>query len=39
MVEALWKRFRRLRAFVVRQDGADLSEDDVRAYVRDNLAR
>ena len=29
----------RLRAFVVRRDGAELSEDDVRNHVRDNLAR
>jgi fatty-acyl-CoA synthase len=29
----------RLRAFVVRRAGAELSEDDVRAHVRDNLAR
>jgi fatty-acyl-CoA synthase len=29
----------RLRAFVVRRDGAALNEDDVRAHVRDNLAR
>jgi fatty-acyl-CoA synthase len=29
----------RLRAFVVRSDGSALSEDEVRDYVRDNLAR
>jgi fatty-acyl-CoA synthase len=29
----------RLRAFVVRAGGSQLSEDAVRAYVRDNLAR
>ncbi len=29
----------RLRAFVVREPGAELSADDVRAYVRRNLAR
>jgi fatty-acyl-CoA synthase len=29
----------RLRAFVVHLPGAELSEDHVRAYVRDNLAR
>ena len=29
----------RLRAFVVRRDGAELSEDDVRDHVRGNLAR
>ena len=29
----------RLRAFVVRRPGAGLSDDDVRAHVRDNLAR
>ena len=29
----------RLRAFVVRRPGHELSEDDVRTYVRDNLAR
>ncbi len=29
----------RLRAFVVRRPGAALTEDEVRAYVRDNLAR
>jgi acyl-CoA synthetase (AMP-forming)/AMP-acid ligase II len=29
----------RLRAFVVRKDGAELSEEDVRAHVRENLAR
>ena len=29
----------RLRAFVVRRDGSDLSEDDVREHVRANLAR
>jgi len=29
----------RLRAYVVRRDGADLSEDAVKRYVRDNLAR
>jgi fatty-acyl-CoA synthase len=29
----------RLRAFVVLQDGADLSEDEVKDYVRQNLAR
>ncbi len=28
-----------LRAFVVRRDGANLAEDDVRQYVKDNLAR
>ncbi len=29
----------RLRAFVVLQDGAELSEDEVKDYVRQNLAR
>jgi fatty-acyl-CoA synthase len=29
----------RLRAFVVRRDGAALTEDDVREHVRANLAR
>jgi fatty-acyl-CoA synthase len=29
----------RLKAFVVIRDGAELSEDDVKAYVRENLAR
>jgi fatty-acyl-CoA synthase len=29
----------RLRAFVVRKEGADLTADEVRAHVRDNLAR
>ncbi len=29
----------RLKAFVVKSDGAELSEDDVKAYVKDNLAR
>jgi fatty-acyl-CoA synthase len=29
----------RLRAFVVLEDGADLDEDAVRSYARDNLAR
>ena len=29
----------RLRAFVVRRDGATLTEEDVREHVRDNLAR
>ncbi|QLL07972.1 long-chain-fatty-acid--CoA ligase FadD2 [Mycobacterium vicinigordonae] len=29
----------RLRAFVVKKDGADLDEDAVKHYVRDNLAR
>jgi fatty-acyl-CoA synthase len=29
----------RLKAFVVLREGADLSEDDVKQYVRDNLAR
>jgi acyl-CoA synthetase (AMP-forming)/AMP-acid ligase II len=29
----------RLRAFVVLADGADLSEDDVKAHVKENLAR
>jgi fatty-acyl-CoA synthase len=29
----------RLRAFVVRKDGAQLDADAVKAYVRDNLAR
>jgi fatty-acyl-CoA synthase len=29
----------RLRAFVVRRDGAELSADQVKDYVRDNLAR
>lgn len=28
----------RLKAFVVRRDGAELSEDDVKSYVKDNLA-
>jgi acyl-CoA synthetase (AMP-forming)/AMP-acid ligase II len=30
---------KRLRAFVVRADGADVSEDDLRAHVKSNLAR
>lgn len=29
----------RLRVYLVAQPGADLTEDDVRGYVRDNLAR
>jgi fatty-acyl-CoA synthase len=29
----------RLKAFVVKTGGAELSEDDVKAYVKDNLAR
>ncbi|HWD63614.1 MAG TPA: acyl-CoA synthetase [Solirubrobacteraceae bacterium] len=29
----------RLKAFVVKSNGADLSEDDVKAYVKENLAR
>jgi fatty-acyl-CoA synthase len=29
----------RLKAFVVVRDGAELSEDDVKSYVRENLAR
>jgi acyl-CoA synthetase (AMP-forming)/AMP-acid ligase II len=29
----------RLKAFIVKRDGASLSEDDVRAYVKSNLAR
>jgi len=29
----------RLKAFVVRRDGNKLSEDEVKAYVKDNLAR
>jgi fatty-acyl-CoA synthase len=29
----------RLKAFVVKRDGAELSEDDVKGYVRENLAR
>jgi fatty-acyl-CoA synthase len=29
----------RLKAFVVLRDGASLSEDDVKGYVKDNLAR
>jgi fatty-acyl-CoA synthase len=29
----------RLKAFVVKRDGAELSEDEVKAYVKDNLAR
>jgi fatty-acyl-CoA synthase len=29
----------RLKAYVVKRDGASLSEDDVKAYVKDNLAR
>ena len=29
----------RLKAFVVLRDGEELSEDDVKVYVRDNLAR
>ena len=28
----------RLRAFVVHRDGASLSEDDIRSYVKENLA-
>ena len=30
---------KRLRAFVVLSDGADASEDDLKAHVKDNLAR
>jgi fatty-acyl-CoA synthase len=30
---------KRLRAFVVLADGADVSEDDLKAYVKKNLAR
>ena len=30
---------KRLRAFVVLEDGADVSEDDLKAYVKQNLAR
>jgi fatty-acyl-CoA synthase len=29
----------RLKAFVVVRDGQDLSEDDVKGYVKENLAR
>jgi fatty-acyl-CoA synthase len=29
----------RLKAFVVLRDGAQLSEDEIKAYVRENLAR
>jgi fatty-acyl-CoA synthase len=29
----------RLKAFVVKRDGASLSEDEVKEYVKDNLAR
>ncbi|MGE2733416.1 long-chain-fatty-acid--CoA ligase FadD2 [Mycolicibacterium vaccae] len=29
----------RLRAFVVKVEGANVSEDDIKAYVRENLAR
>ena len=29
----------RLRAFVVKEDGADLSEDDLKGHVKSNLAR
>ena len=29
----------RLRAFVVTTEGATVSEDDIKAYVRDHLAR
>jgi len=29
----------RLRAFVVKTDGASISEDDIKTYVRDHLAR
>ena len=29
----------RLRAFVVRTEGATVSEDDIKSYVRDHLAR
>jgi acyl-CoA synthetase (AMP-forming)/AMP-acid ligase II len=29
----------RLRAFVVKEDGADMSEDDLKAHVKSNLAR
>ena len=29
----------RLRAFVVKTDGASVDEDAIKAYVRDNLAR
>ena len=30
---------KRLRAFVVLRDGVDASEDDLKAHVKDNLAR
>jgi fatty-acyl-CoA synthase len=30
---------KRLRAFVVLEDGADVSEDDLKAYIKENLAR
>ena len=30
---------KRLRAFVVRADGAEVSEDELREYVKSNLAR
>jgi fatty-acyl-CoA synthase len=29
----------RLKAFVVLEDGQELSEDEVKAYAKDNLAR
>jgi acyl-CoA synthetase (AMP-forming)/AMP-acid ligase II len=29
----------RLRAFVVKEDGADLSEEDLKSHVKSNLAR
>ncbi len=29
----------RLRAFVVKAEGSDLTEDDIKKYVRDHLAR
>jgi fatty-acyl-CoA synthase len=29
----------RLKAFVVKRDGAELNEDEVKGYVKDNLAR
>jgi fatty-acyl-CoA synthase len=30
---------KRLRAFVVLEDGAEVSEDDLKAFVKQNLAR
>ena len=33
------ERGHRLRAFVVKTDGASIGEDDIKTYVRDHLAR